>query len=182
MSGAALRLNLEQFAGYARARSDKIAHLSLREPLTACRVLLVSEARDCFHGAHAPDGTPWLALKNPSRRRGGASAKPLRDKGLLMASVTAHGQGHVEELTATSLVLGTNLDYARPQQDGARIYFPARKRQKPWVFQVNGGMTVFTRKIKAHSVTIPPRPFLGFSARALDRIDKIFAEWLGKNI
>lgn len=177
MPGAALEMTLDQFASYCQARAEGIARGSFRQPLTAVKVLLVADVRDNFDQGHAPDGAAWLALKNPSQRRGGASAKPLRDTGLLMASVTAQGAGHVERLSDTELVLGTNLAYAGVHQHGATIFFPERRRQRPWVFEV-GGRKVFTRRIRAHTVTIPARPFLGFSARALDRIDKIFAEFL----
>lgn len=182
MPGAALELSLSQFAAYLQARSDRIAHLSLRGPLTAAKVLLVSEARSCFDEGRAPDGTSWLPLKAPSQRRGGASAKPLRDRGILMASVTAQGKGHVEEMTDRSLVLGTNLDYAAAQQWGHTYRRPERRRQKPWVFPLPSGKMLFTRRIKAHTQTIPARPFLGFSPRAIDRLERIFAEHLARQL
>lgn len=173
---AALELSLDQFADFLQERADKTQRLSYREPLTAARVLLVADVRENFDQGHDPEGQAWLPLKNPSQRRGGASAKPLRDKDILMASVTAQGNGHVETLTDTELVLGTNLDYAAPQQFGASIFFPEKRRSRPWVFE-SQGRKVFTRHIKAHQTTIPARPFLGFSARAVDRLEKIFAEW-----
>lgn len=181
MAGAALEMTLDQFAFYAKAKAAGLTRADMRQPLTAVKVLLVADVRENFDQAHAPDGTAWLPLKNPSQRRGGSSSKPLRDTGLLMASVTAQGRGHVEQITEDTLVLGTNLPYAGVHQHGATIFFPEKTRKKPWVFEA-GGKKVFTRRLKAHSVTIPARPFLGFSPRALDRIDKIFGEWLEQRL
>lgn len=181
MPGAALQMSLDQFASFCEAKAKAFQQTDLRKPLTAIKVLLIADVRDNFHGSHAPDGTAWLPLKNPSKRRGGASAKPLRDTGLLMASVTAQGRGHVERIGEHELVLGTNLDYAAVHQFGATIFFPERRRRKPWVFE-SGGRKVFTRRIRAHTVTIPARPFLGFSERAINRIGLIFAEWMEGNL
>jgi phage gpG-like protein len=140
---------------------------------------------------HAPDGEPWLPLKNPRdrprdrRARGGEGNKqrPLRDTGILMASLTGSGEGHVERIEDRRLIWGTNVDYAAVHQDGAEI--PEQKRAKPWVFN-SGGKTIFTRKIAAHS--IPARPFLGINDDMLELIDEIIADFTttalrkGKNL
>jgi phage gpG-like protein len=176
MAGAALEMSLEDFPAFLEAKANGLSRLSLREPLTAAKVLLVADVRENFDQGHDPDGVAWLPLKNPSQKRGGASSKPLRSTDLLMASVTAQGKGHIEKLTDTELVLGTNLEYAGVHQFGATIFFPEKRRSRPWVF-MSGGRKVFTRRVRAHQVVIPPRPFLGFSERAVDRLERIFAEW-----
>jgi phage gpG-like protein len=69
----------------------------------------------------------WPPLKNPSRRPGGRSARPLVDKGILMASVSASGGGGaVRDVTTRSLEFGTNVSYAGFHQYGTRT-IPARR-------------------------------------------------------
>lgn len=134
---------------------------------------------------HAPDGTPWLPLKNPrdrprdrrARKGDGNSQRPLRDSGILMASLTGSGENHVERVEDRRLTWGTNVDYAGVHQNGAEI--PEQRRDRPWVF-ASGGKTIFTRKIAAHS--IPARPFLGLNEEILDQVDEILSEFAGKAI
>lgn len=134
---------------------------------------------------HAPDGTPWLPLKQPRDRardrnaRGGPDNKqrPLRDSGILMASLTGSGDNHVERVEDRRLTWGTNVDYAAVHQEGAEI--PEQRRDKPWVFN-SGGKTIFTRKIAAHS--IPARPFLGLNDDMIDQIDEILADFAAQAI
>ncbi len=90
--------------------------------LRLCMKAVVSNVLENFQGSHAPDGTPWLPLKHPRiNSRGGD--KPLRDKGLLMASVTSRASGNnVATITPNSMEYGTNLDYAPVHQYGATIF------------------------------------------------------------
>ncbi len=87
-------------------------------------LVLVSETRKNFTSATAPDGSPWKPLAG-YRARGGH--RILRDRGLLMASLTGKGANHVERTTQDSLEWGTNLDYAATHQYGGTIY-PKRGR------------------------------------------------------
>jgi len=162
--------------------------VSFEQPLKACRLLVIAGVKDNFSGQHAPDGTPWRPLKRPRDRerdrraaaRGGVQ-QVLRDTGILQASVTAQGaRGNIDELTDRHLVFGTSLSYAAAHQYGAQVERPERTRpypQKPWVFGVDG-QTVFTRRIKAHTVTIPARPFLGLNEHVIGRVLYVFADFL----
>jgi phage virion morphogenesis protein len=95
--------------------------------LRAAAVYLASMSKRNFAGSHEPDGAPWPPLKNPSRRPGGRSARPLVDKGILMASVSASGGGGaVRDVTTRSLEFGTNVSYAGFHQYGTRT-IPARR-------------------------------------------------------
>jgi phage virion morphogenesis protein len=91
---------------------------SFAAPLRTCALYLNSAARQRFDQGASPDGVPWAALIRPSKRRGGASAKPLRDTGILMASLTSRATGHIEEITDTALEWGTNVSYAAFHQHG----------------------------------------------------------------
>jgi phage gpG-like protein len=133
--------------------------------LRVCALIAKADMLDNFQGSHAPDGAPWPPLRRPRTNSRGAD-RPLLDTGILRASTTAAGPGHVEEVTGLSLALGTELDYAAPHQYGATISIPEKRRrppEKPWAFTGAGGKTVFTYRVKAHAVVIPARPFVGLS-------------------
>src|SRR5207248_834126 len=106
-------------------RGDRLQRLDFTPAWPAVSLYLSAQARTNFAEGHSPGGVPWVGLKRPSRKRGGPSAKPLRDTGLLMASQGQGGAGHVEEASATAFVTGTNVAYAGYQQGGTQ-HSPAR--------------------------------------------------------
>jgi phage gpG-like protein len=122
-------------------------------------VLLSAESKKCFAGSKGPEGAAWAPLKRPRRRRRdrqgrrrrrGSGDKPLRDTDVLMLSVTAGGRKHVEQITRTALVWGSDLDYADFHQDGTK--------------------------------TIPARPFVGVSAALLQRMERMTAEYVAREL
>jgi phage gpG-like protein len=96
------------------------ADLNYTVPLQRSAVAVKADMRENFQGSHGPEGTPWPALRFP-RGHGRGGGKPLLDSGLLMASTTAAGQGHIEEVGEHRLEIGTNLDRAAVHQHGAII-------------------------------------------------------------
>ena len=65
-------------------------------------------------------------------------------------------------------------------QEGGTLFLPERRRvsgQKPWVFPGRDGRTVFTRRLKAHAVTIPARPFVGIGPTLAHRFARVLAEY-----
>lgn len=177
---AVLEVTPDAFAALLGRKADELAHLDLTVPLRRIAVLARSSVLENFSGSHGPDGVPWLPLKH-KRANSKGDDKPLRDKGILMASVTASGSaGHVEAITSRSLKLGTNVVYAAIQHFGGRIQYPEKRRSKPWVFKNAFGHTVFTQRIRAHAVTIPPRPFLGWGEGLLARSKQVLAEYLAE--
>lgn len=161
MAGASL--TLDDLQSWLAARAAAVAGADFSKPLKTVRLLVIADIKSNFAGSHAPDGTPWAPLK-------WRAGQPLRDTGLLMASVTGTGANSISEVTSRGLRIGSSLDYAAIQNYGGTIAFPARSREKPWVFKAADGRSVFTRKIAAHSVTIPARTFLGISTRAQGQI------------
>lgn len=189
--------SIREFAVTAQqAAALLFAPQALQKPLAACRVLAVATVKERFFSGVDPDERPWKPLAHP-RPRGGN--KPLRDRGLLMASITATS-------TTSELVQGTNLEYAGLHQSGGvvrpkRGKFLAipltreavtagsprrfRKELSPR-FGARGGVLVEekARGDVAHyalvrSVTIPPRPFLGFGEKLLAKMDTIFLDFIG---
>lgn len=112
-------------AGDHEAVLDALAAIDWAPALRACSLLLASAARECFDQGRAPDGAAWLPLKRPSKKRGGKSAKPLRDTGLLMASLQPGRPDNVTDVGAFHVGFGTNVAYARFHQEGTRT-IPAR--------------------------------------------------------
>lgn len=118
------------------------------------------------------DGRIGKKIQGPRR-----AGKPLQDNGILYASVTAQGKGHIEKMDDLKLVWGTNIEYAAPHQDGAKHKEIRRaKGQKPLVFPGPDGTPIFSMSRKAY--TMPARPFLGFVPELADSISKIFADEL----
>jgi phage gpG-like protein len=120
MAGAVQTLTFEQLAQWAEQQDGVLRQRSYRPVLEVLAVMLTADLKTNFEAGHAPDGTAWPALAHPRPRTGGAD-QPLRDRGLLLASLTAGGAHHVQEISDAALVVGTNLDYARLQQEGGEV-------------------------------------------------------------
>lgn len=84
------------------------------------RQVLIAETKKCFDEGRSPDGAVWLPLKHP-RVRGSGTPRPLRDTGVLMASITANGPDHVERIEGQTLVFGTKAIQGPVHQYGGTI-------------------------------------------------------------
>lgn len=103
---------------------------------------LVENTRLRFTDQRGPDGEAWV----PSIRAKMQGGETLRDKGLLMNSITH--LVHPDEVE-----VGTNVPYATPLHFGAVI----RPVNGPFLrFKMPGGGWVTMKE-----VTLPARPFLG---------------------
>ena len=116
--GAALEMDLNQFAAWLDGRAGELARMDLTPVWRQVAVYLAASTKQRFAAGVGPDGAPWRPLAHPRPRGAG---NPLRDTGQLMASVTGQGAGHVEQITPTSLTWGTNLDRAAIHQWGGTI-------------------------------------------------------------
>lgn len=130
-----LEMSLAEFGQWCGRKAEDLRRIDLRPAWDEVTLLLASATRLNIEGAHTPEGTAWLPFKRkPGRKRGGASAKLLRDKGLLMGSYTAGAQYHVDQRTADTLAWGSDLDRAAWHQDGTKT-IPARE-QAGWTPQL----------------------------------------------
>ncbi len=128
---AVLKLSLADLPAYLQAQADRLKNADLTQPLKVVRQLLISATKQNFALGQSPDGVPWAPLKRPRRRprdkrkgrRPGSIDLPLRDTGLLMASVTA---GDIDEIGSGTLRYGTSLSYAKYHQLGTK-YIPRRQ-------------------------------------------------------
>lgn len=183
-TGATINLgNLTRKLGGIAAHTD-MQRLTFTRSLKESQVYLLSQYKRCFDESRSPDGKPWAPLKRPRNRKrdrkakGGTGQKPLRDKGLLMAAASASAAtGAIRELGRFHLEQGTNLDYAAAQNFGTTIRVPERRRAKAWVFaDAANSAAIFTRRIKAHLVRIPARPFIGITQAMVDKIELFVGE------
>lgn len=199
-----LNLTLDEFAAWCRERGTDLGSIDFTKPIKKSIQILVSYTKQNFDEGHSPDGVPWVPLQHP-RLRGGD--KPLRDRGLLMASLTGRsGQGHIEEVTGNSLIWGTNLEYAATHQYGATIRassagaltipltvealqagsarnFPSklfvwRRNDKAYLAQRKDKRGLVFHYLLLKEVTIPARPFLGINQEMARDIEAVFSEYL----
>ncbi len=113
---------------------------------------LGSQAVLRFETETGPDGRKW----QPSQRAIADGGLTLTDRGHLRQSITAASD-------ASSAIVGTNLIYARIHQFGGRI------KAKP-------GRALNTPFGPRGAVTMPARPFLGFSAGDVAAIETILGD------
>lgn len=131
-----LTANFAELQGLADGL-QRVAHpeflRDLSKQLAAEGLFLVQRG---FERSQAPDGSSWAPVL-----RGG---QPLRDKGILMNSLTP-------AVNATGFEIGTSVKYAATHQSGATI----RAKTGPYLrFKVGGRWT------SKKEVTIPRRQFL----------------------
>jgi len=171
---SALQAALGELAGVG---IEDLDHRPAWQPIG---VLLTAEHKRCIDEGRSPDGTPFLPLKYPRNRardkraRGGTGQKPLQDTGLLKAAAGG-GAGFYQETGNLYLQQSVVLAYAAAHQFGVTVSYPERRRAKPWVFEVDGRL-VFTRRIRAHTKTIPARPFMGINDQTLGYATEILQE------
>lgn len=206
MATRTLEIDLKDLPEFFRQRGRRMRTPDLRKPLGAAAVALAASTKENFDGGHDPDGVPWKPLAHP-RVNSKGSDKPLRDKGLLMASVSARGaKGHIERIGRQELQFGTNLIYARLHQEGGVIRpkngkylaIPLTREAQRAVSPRRFAGSLFTIKSKKGNlllaersgggikpqyallkqVHIPARPFLGLNQKTIDIISRIFAEYV----
>jgi phage gpG-like protein len=184
-------LQLQALAGFlAKIDADLFGEV-VAQNARKLEVLAVSGAKENFTQARAPDGTPWKALEHP-RPSGGD--KPLRDKGLLMASLSAsvtegqlrlrasHVGANVHQFGATikpkrakKLAIPVSREgkrAGRPRDFPRKLKWRPTNGQSSLLYEVTGERRkrVVIHYVLVDEVTIPARPFVGFSSETLGKI------------
>jgi len=123
-------------------------HLGDLSPVMAqARDLLLRSVRENF----AQGGRPSWRPRRPPRQGtplGGVSSR-------LVNSITS-------TTTPTSVTLTSSLPYSAIQQYGGTVHLPAMVAapHRAFRFVTADNTVVFTKRVRAHSVTIPARPYL----------------------
>ncbi len=148
------------WGGLDRAMSGAVGRLANRRSLMASiGDALVSGTSKRFEKGEAPDGTAW----EPSRRAQEAGGQTLVDTAALMKSIDYAA-------TTDTVMVGTNLPYARIHQEGGTI---RPKNKKSLRFKTPGGKVIFAKQ-----VDIPARPYLGVSKADMDEVRATMADFL----
>lgn len=164
-------------------------------------------ALNCFDQGVDPWGNPWAPVKFRVRDAGG-TLQPLRDRGILMASMTAdNADGAIRERGTDFLRYGTNLEYAAvhnygnttiPKQakylcipvtlealrSGSPRNFPRpltpiiNKSKDGGVLLEKNGDQEIVHYAMTVEVIIPARPFIGFTDTLANKLVLIFDDWL----
>ncbi len=111
---------LEDFSRYVDAMGGRLSGMDLTPALKASQVATKADVKRNFDEQHTPEGESWAPLAHPRVNSKGGDI-PLRNKGLLMASIAAFGQGNIDQISSTQMQVGTNLAYADLQQRGGKI-------------------------------------------------------------
>lgn len=169
---------------------------TVQSTLQALKVMAVSGVREHFQKQQAPDGTPWQPLKRP---RPDGSDVPLRDQGLLAASISAsvterelivqasHPGAAVHQFGAEIRPKGKYL--AIPQTKEAKRIGSARLFPRSLFFVAcksatgNGllcergqGGKLIIQYFLTKGVNVPARPYLGFSEKTLNKMQRLLAD------
>lgn len=145
MSGAALSVTLSGSALHGFERLEG-AMTNTTPVMAAIGTGLVSSTHMRFVTQTDPDGGAWRSLSTgyAATKR---NARILTESSRLRDSINSRP-------SAAEVRVGTNVIYAAPHQFGATIR--PKSASHLW-FRIGGAL------IKALSVTLPPRPFLGIS-------------------
>ncbi|PZO64594.1 MAG: phage virion morphogenesis protein [Paracoccus denitrificans] len=146
---------------------------------------LADSTRARFRSQTAPDGTPWTPLRPATikarLRSGRAAISILRETGALVGSIS-------HAATNDDVQIGSTSEYAAIHQLGGNIDMPARRQTLYFQKLKKGAGRRFAKKHKAtstqdvdrkaHSITIPARPFLGISKQDQQDIFEAAEGWL----
>lgn len=177
-----------------KAKLEKIKNIDTKPLMQQIATDMKNQVDIRFRKCEGPDGTKWAELSPATiAQRRKNSTKPLNDTGDTRNTIVSYS----DEVTA---IVGTNhkIDKAgrvsaAVHQYGAEIDKKERKGTMNWKVRKDGKMKLAKKSkanfetdvtIKAHTVRIPARPFLGFSRNQIIKYEKMgrkyFAEVLKK--
>ncbi|WPZ33223.1 phage virion morphogenesis protein [Thalassobaculum sp. OXR-137] len=138
----------------------------LTELLDPIGAALRDNVLDRFETGKGPDGTAWPKSRRASQEGG----QTLVDSARLRNSMTY-------EASAGEVMVGTNVIYAAIHQFGGVIRAKTEKGLSFTVpgFAAEGGQEGF---VNVQSVTMPPRPFVGFGPEDEASVIDMFEAWL----
>lgn len=182
MTGIIIHAELHDAEAQAalQALLDRMAH---RRPFfAAVGERLLASSMDRFRTQTGPDGVPWVSLRPATvrarTRKGQLPLTILRSnsKGKIGSSLA----GSIHYIASDDDVqIGSPLPYAGIHQQGGTIEKPEGSRymvgRRFARRDQGGGRDV---KIRAHSITIPARPYLGFTTADEEGVLEDAEDWL----
>lgn len=167
--------------------------------LNVAKQMAVSDVKNNFQKSRAPDGTPWVSLAWP---RPGGPGKPLYDTGVLMNSIRATVSGGVLSVFTDVAYAGLHQygGTIRPvrakklaipvTREAKRAGSPRKMTGLQFAMFPSGKGIAHTQQgtgnrasrtvhfVLVDEVTVPARPFLGFSPAFVQRLGRLFADEL----
>ncbi|MDB5069625.1 MAG: Phage virion morphosis family [Candidatus Eremiobacteraeota bacterium] len=148
----------------ARLSAMKAATQDMRPALLRAGIVVLKAAADRIDAG----GPGWPPNKTHT---------PLLHRtGRLLASLTLGGSGNVQQIDGDTIMVGTNVQYARWLQDGTNGSIRARKQQRIASSMGAAGFLVHTRAERSGG--LPARPYLFMDEQIADRITHIFAKYI----
>jgi phage virion morphogenesis protein len=136
--------------------------------------ILVEGTKERFESMTDPEGKPWKALSTAY-----AAAKK-RNRGRILTLTGQLGETIRYQLAGSDTVLvGSNRPYAAIHQLGGKISLPAMKPKNKRALYWPGAAHPY-KSVRAHSVTIPARPYLGIGERDRVRLLEAAAFYMQK--
>jgi phage gpG-like protein len=194
-------LTLSQFQGRLSEASLSFSTMEFSGLLKTIGRLGVADMRSKMAQGISPDGRPYRPLAHGRVGQGGATARPLRQSGALMASINYR-------VNAQEVTWGSSLLYASLHQEGGTI----RPRVAKWLAipltaqasragsprRFSGPLAPIIGKSKrsgvmvdqrghaqyalVKEVRIPARRFIGISEDLLDQVDDLLSEALAAKL
>lgn len=178
-------------------RAGKLARDVVRRAMPALRAIAVSENRKNFNSGLSPDGTAFAPLKYP---RPDGSSQPLRDKGLLGASLSAtstedevvlkashaganlHQYGGTVRARKKFLTIPKTVEAKRVGSPGGGrfprpLFFVAATNPRHGLLcESDASGRLVVHYVLVPEVTVPAREFVGFTPAALDKMRRVLAD------
>jgi hypothetical protein len=193
---AATDITLDQLTTDLHGRADRLR--SPRGLMDVLKLTCVADLQGGIADGVDVDGVPFapLAFDRPT----GGGGLPLRDQGLLIASLAA-GPNHVESVSETEIVVGTNRPGAsllnrggvvepvaakwlcipltiEARRAGSPLNFPGKLRPR---FGRVGGVMLDDSGTAHYAMTKrtvhPMRQFVGAGLRLLGKLRAVIADW-----
>ncbi|AWB06811.1 phage virion morphogenesis protein (plasmid) [Azospirillum humicireducens] len=185
-TGASIRIDdaaLRRLLGGLAASAEDMTDLMVQ---LAGQMELDTQRR--FEEQRGPDGNPWP----PSLRALTQNGETLTDTARLRQSIGSR-------VTRNTAEVGTNVVYAAIHQFGGTVQMPERQQTLYWHHRGDTGSAdwqssrtfkdwKFSKRsranysevhtVKAHSITMPARPFLGINEAGMAVLGEIARDWL----
>ena len=158
MSGASFKFKTTEFK---KILNNAIKNTARTQQLAeAIGEANVASTRQRFKDEHGPEGEKW----EKSIRAKATGGQTLTDNADLKNSVNY-------EATNTMVAVGTNKIYAAIHQFGGKI---KPKKKKSLAFKIGD------KNVVVKEVTMPPRPFIGFSKDDISEAKEIVKDYMQK--
>lgn len=164
MAGASIRIDIDDAPARQGLSSLRERVSDLTPVMEEIGAQLRQHVDERFEGGFGPFKAPWKKSQRAIEQKG----QTLVDRGRLRQSVTYQAD-------ASSVEVGTNVEYGAIHQFGGDIAQPEYTRKVAFRARELGGMWEFLKKTSRHkgrfdidvtygarTVTMPARPYLGF--------------------